>query len=64
MTYLEKQKLSNERRTKKQRWGTLRYLNADGSLTPEGKARYLNPKKEQIKGNDSVVENTTKDDNE
>lgn len=56
---------------KGQRWGVRRYQNEDGTLTPEGKKRYLNPdgsyndlavKELKIKGknSDKVAEANTK----
>ena len=43
-----------------QKWGVRRYQNSDGSLTPEGKARYLKGKQTLINGKGSLQ--LTKDD--
>lgn len=41
MTELEKIRLSNQIKLKRQKWGVRRFQNDDGTLTDEGKARYF-----------------------
>lgn len=41
MTELEKIRLSNQIKLKRQKWGVRRLQNEDGTLTKEGKARYF-----------------------